>query len=168
MCVCVSTGRTPHDKQNSNCLHYNQNLVMGPGGARHQDWMTDRQLPSGHSIRALSSSLGATATFSRPFLLDHVTWHSVPFLDWDRASKKSHLNSKWWPVATDTRNHFARFHNASTADKKRVIYSIWTNLLPWGMNICWGYMGTGIGTSGTCCEHGSEPSDYIKGGEFID
>jgi hypothetical protein len=24
--------RTPHDKQNCNCLHYNQNLVMSPGG----------------------------------------------------------------------------------------------------------------------------------------
>jgi len=37
----LSTGRPPHDKQNSNCLDYNPNLVMSPGGARRQDWLTD-------------------------------------------------------------------------------------------------------------------------------
>jgi hypothetical protein len=29
----LSTGRMPHDKQNHNCLDYNQNLVMSPGGS---------------------------------------------------------------------------------------------------------------------------------------
>jgi len=37
----LSTGRTPHDKQNRNCLDYNQNLVMSPGGARSQDGLSD-------------------------------------------------------------------------------------------------------------------------------
>jgi hypothetical protein len=31
----LSTGRLPHNKQNCNCLDYNQNLVMIPGGAQH-------------------------------------------------------------------------------------------------------------------------------------
>jgi hypothetical protein len=33
----LSTGRTPHDKQNRNCLDYSQNLFMSPGGAQRQD-----------------------------------------------------------------------------------------------------------------------------------
>jgi hypothetical protein len=37
----LSTGRTPHEKQNRNCLDYNENLVMSPGGVRCQDWLTD-------------------------------------------------------------------------------------------------------------------------------
>jgi hypothetical protein len=37
----LSTGRTPHDKQSRNCLDYSQNLVMSPGGAQCQDWLTD-------------------------------------------------------------------------------------------------------------------------------
>jgi hypothetical protein len=36
-----STGRTPHDKQNRNCLDCNQNLLMSPGGARSQEGLTD-------------------------------------------------------------------------------------------------------------------------------
>jgi hypothetical protein len=28
----LSAGKTPHDKQNLNCLDYNQNLVMSPRG----------------------------------------------------------------------------------------------------------------------------------------
>jgi len=37
----LSTGRTPHVKQNRNCLDYSQNLVMSPGGAKCYDWRTD-------------------------------------------------------------------------------------------------------------------------------
>jgi hypothetical protein len=37
----LSTGRTSSDKQNRNCLDYNQNLVMSPGGVRRQDGRTD-------------------------------------------------------------------------------------------------------------------------------
>jgi len=37
----LSTGRTPHDKQNRSCLDHNQNLVMSPGGANCQDGRTD-------------------------------------------------------------------------------------------------------------------------------
>jgi hypothetical protein len=32
----LSTGRTPHDKQNRNFLDYIQNLVTSPGGAQPQ------------------------------------------------------------------------------------------------------------------------------------
>jgi hypothetical protein len=43
----LDLGRTPHDKQNRNCLDYSQNLVMSPRGAQCQggptDWPTDRQ-----------------------------------------------------------------------------------------------------------------------------
>jgi len=38
----LSTGRMPHDKQNRNCLDYNQNLVMCPGRGltpRRADWL---------------------------------------------------------------------------------------------------------------------------------
>jgi hypothetical protein len=38
-----STGRTPHDKQSHNCLHYNQNLVMSPREAQSQDGLTEWQ-----------------------------------------------------------------------------------------------------------------------------
>jgi hypothetical protein len=40
----LSTGRTPHDKQNRNCFDYNQNLVVCPGEEstpRLTDWLTD-------------------------------------------------------------------------------------------------------------------------------
>jgi len=37
----LSTGKTPHDKRNRNCLGYNQNLFMSPGGVRHQEGLTD-------------------------------------------------------------------------------------------------------------------------------
>jgi len=40
----LSTGRTPHDKQNRKGLDYNQNLVMSPGGGSTPgwtDWLTD-------------------------------------------------------------------------------------------------------------------------------
>jgi hypothetical protein len=33
----LSAGRMPHDKRNRSCLYYNQNLVMSPGEAEHQD-----------------------------------------------------------------------------------------------------------------------------------
>jgi hypothetical protein len=40
-----STGRTSHDKQNRNCLGYNQNQVMSFGRTPRQDGMrADRQL----------------------------------------------------------------------------------------------------------------------------
>jgi len=42
----LSTGRTPHDKQNRSCLDYNQNLVISPRGAQRQDWLTDCQFQS--------------------------------------------------------------------------------------------------------------------------
>jgi hypothetical protein len=42
----LPSGRTPHDKQNRNCLEYSQNLVMSPTGAQRQlqsdsDWLND-------------------------------------------------------------------------------------------------------------------------------
>jgi hypothetical protein len=37
----LSTGRTPHNKQNWKYLDFNQNMVMSPGGARRQAWLTD-------------------------------------------------------------------------------------------------------------------------------
>jgi hypothetical protein len=44
------SGRTPHDKQNHNCLDCNQTLVMSPKEAQQQDgltdWPIDRQLQS--------------------------------------------------------------------------------------------------------------------------
>jgi len=33
----LSSGRTPHHKQNRNYLDYSQNLVMNPKGAQRQD-----------------------------------------------------------------------------------------------------------------------------------
>jgi len=38
--LVLSRGWTPHDKQNGNCFDHNQNLVIGPSGARHQDGRT--------------------------------------------------------------------------------------------------------------------------------
>jgi len=40
----LSTGRTPHDKQNRSCHDYNQNPVMSTGGDQRQEGPTDRQL----------------------------------------------------------------------------------------------------------------------------
>jgi hypothetical protein len=40
----LSTGKTPHEKQNHSCLNYDQNLVMSPEGARREDGLTDRQM----------------------------------------------------------------------------------------------------------------------------
>jgi len=41
----LSSGRTPHEKQNRNCLDYSQNLVTSVRGAQCQDgltaWLTD-------------------------------------------------------------------------------------------------------------------------------
>jgi len=39
--LVLRTGWTPHDKQNRDCLDYNQNVVMSTGGARRQDELTD-------------------------------------------------------------------------------------------------------------------------------
>jgi len=36
----LSTGRTPHEKQNRNCIDYNENLVMSTGVARHHGGLT--------------------------------------------------------------------------------------------------------------------------------
>jgi hypothetical protein len=38
----LSTGNMSHNKKNSNCVSYNQNLVVSSGGAQRQD----RQLQS--------------------------------------------------------------------------------------------------------------------------
>jgi hypothetical protein len=37
----LSSGKMPHDRQNHNCLQYNQNLVVSPRGAQRQDGLTD-------------------------------------------------------------------------------------------------------------------------------
>jgi hypothetical protein len=37
----LSSGRTPHYKQNLKCLDYSQNMVMRPGGAQRQEGLTD-------------------------------------------------------------------------------------------------------------------------------
>jgi len=42
MTPVLSTGKSPHDKQNRSCLDYNQNVVMSPGGAQRQDGRTGR------------------------------------------------------------------------------------------------------------------------------
>jgi hypothetical protein len=49
----LSTGKTPHDKQNRNCLEYNQNLVMSPRGAQRQDRLTDPHLQSNSDFDCL-------------------------------------------------------------------------------------------------------------------
>jgi len=40
--LVLSSGTTPHNKQNRNSLDYSQNLVMSPKGDQCQDGLTDR------------------------------------------------------------------------------------------------------------------------------
>jgi len=51
-------GRTPHDKQNSNCLDYSQNQVMSPRGAQRQDEVTDRPTdrPTDRQLQSVSNT----------------------------------------------------------------------------------------------------------------
>jgi hypothetical protein len=59
-----------------------------------------------------------------------------------------------------------RDHSEDPGVKGRIIFE-W-NLGKWGVRCGLDSSGSGQGPAAHCCEHGNEPSSFIKGGEFLD
>jgi hypothetical protein len=63
----ISIGRMPHEKQNGNCLDYNQTL-----GTRLQDWLNDR--PSAVTLTLISVSILTTSLHGVTVQRRHTSW----------------------------------------------------------------------------------------------
>jgi hypothetical protein len=73
------------------------------------------------------------------------------------------MHTTFWPEHLKEGDHSEDLG----VDGKKILEWKW-DLRRYGGNLCFGFIWIRIGKVASSCEHGNEPSDSIKCGEFLD